>query len=58
MKAKERIDKCVKEKLMDFCDVLNIPINRSMTKKVSSDRMILVIVSTLYQFPIIILTYL
>ncbi|KAK7318300.1 hypothetical protein RJT34_02999 [Clitoria ternatea] len=32
-KIKERIDKCVKEKLVDFCDVLNIPINKSSMKK-------------------------
>jgi len=43
--VKEKIDKCVKEKLMDFCDVLNIPISRSGVKKVSCDRMILVTVS-------------
>lgn len=42
---KEKLDKCVKEKLMDFCDVLNIPISRSGVKKVSRDRMILIIVS-------------
>lgn len=34
VKVKEKIDKCVKEKLMDFCDVLNIPINKSGVKKV------------------------
>jgi len=33
-KVREKLDKCVKEKLMDFCDVLNIPINRSVVKKV------------------------
>ncbi|XP_061342857.1 DEK domain-containing chromatin-associated protein 1-like isoform X2 [Gastrolobium bilobum] len=32
-KVKERIDKCVKEKLMDFCDILNIPINKTNVKK-------------------------
>ncbi|CAK7336768.1 unnamed protein product [Dovyalis caffra] len=32
-KVREKLDKCVKEKLMDFCDVLNIPINRSVVKK-------------------------
>ncbi|OIW17047.1 hypothetical protein TanjilG_00186 [Lupinus angustifolius] len=32
-KIKERIDKCVKEKLVDFCDVLNIPINKGNVKK-------------------------
>ena len=57
-KVKEKIDKCVKEKLMDFCDVLNIPIIKSTSKKVSYDRMILVIVSTIYQLAIILLAYL
>ena len=33
-KVREKLDKCVKEKLMDFCDVLNITINRSVVKKV------------------------
>jgi hypothetical protein len=33
-KVREKLDKCVKEKLMDFCDVLNVPINRSAVKKV------------------------
>lgn len=33
-KVKEKIDKCVKEKLLDFCDVLNIPINKAVVKKV------------------------
>lgn len=32
-RVKERIDKCVKEKLIVFCDVLNIPINKSSVKK-------------------------
>ncbi|KAB5525172.1 hypothetical protein DKX38_022921 [Salix brachista] len=32
-KVREKLDKCFKEKLMDFCDVLNIPINRSAVKK-------------------------
>ncbi|XP_073525551.1 uncharacterized protein [Phyllobates terribilis] len=32
-KVKEKIDKCVKEKLLDFCDVLNIPVNKSSSKK-------------------------
>ncbi|ESR50126.1 hypothetical protein CICLE_v100310092mg, partial [Citrus x clementina] len=32
-KVKEKIDKCVKEKLLDFCDVLNIPINKAVVKK-------------------------
>ncbi|GMQ09646.1 hypothetical protein CsSME_00052934 [Camellia sinensis var. sinensis] len=32
-KIKEKLDKCVKEKLLDFCDVLNIPIIKAITKK-------------------------
>ncbi|TQE08862.1 hypothetical protein C1H46_005476 [Malus baccata] len=31
-RVKEKIDKCVKEKLMDFCDLLNIPV-KGTTKK-------------------------
>ncbi|CAF2145175.1 BnaAnng31030D [Brassica napus] len=33
-KVKEKFDKCIKEKLIFFCDVLDIPINRSHIKKV------------------------
>ncbi|CAD5335729.1 unnamed protein product [Arabidopsis thaliana] len=32
-RIKEKIDKCVKEKLIVFCDVLDIPISRSNVKK-------------------------
>lgn len=32
-KVKEKLEKCVKEKLVDFCDVLNIPINKASVKK-------------------------
>ncbi|KAF3541839.1 hypothetical protein F2Q69_00025380, partial [Brassica cretica] len=32
-KVKEKLDKCIKEKLIFFCDVLDIPINRSHIKK-------------------------
>ncbi|MED6210922.1 hypothetical protein PIB30_068653 [Stylosanthes scabra] len=32
-KVKERIDKCVKEKLLDSCNVLNIQINKANVKK-------------------------
>ncbi|TXG54414.1 hypothetical protein EZV62_019670 [Acer yangbiense] len=32
-KLKEKLEKCVKEKLVDFCDVLNIPINKAVVKK-------------------------
>ncbi|KAJ1377955.1 Transferase [Sesbania bispinosa] len=37
-KVKERIDKCVKEKLVDFCDVLNIQINKANVKKKGKKR--------------------
>ncbi|KAL3655039.1 hypothetical protein CASFOL_000825 [Castilleja foliolosa] len=33
LKVKEKIDKCVKEKLLDFCDVLNISLNKSIYKE-------------------------
>lgn len=33
MKVKEKFDKCVKEKLLEFCDVLDIPIAKATTKK-------------------------
>ncbi|KAG7023050.1 Protein DEK [Cucurbita argyrosperma subsp. argyrosperma] len=32
-KVKEKLEKCFKEKLVDFCDVLNIPINKTTVKK-------------------------
>ncbi|XP_030542284.1 DEK domain-containing chromatin-associated protein 1-like isoform X5 [Rhodamnia argentea] len=32
-KVKEKLEKCVKDKLIDFCDVLNIPINKAAVKK-------------------------
>ncbi|GAV81603.1 DEK_C domain-containing protein [Cephalotus follicularis] len=32
-KVREKLDKCVKEKLMEFCDVLNVPINKAAVKK-------------------------
>ncbi|CAA7056423.1 unnamed protein product [Microthlaspi erraticum] len=32
-KAKEKLEKCIKEKLIDFCDVFDIPINKSNVKK-------------------------
>lgn len=31
-KVKEKLDKCVKEKLLDFCDVLNVPIHKTGKK--------------------------
>lgn len=34
-KFKEKLDKCVKEKLVEFCDVLDIPISKANTRKVS-----------------------
>ncbi|MQL94180.1 hypothetical protein Taro_026839, partial [Colocasia esculenta] len=32
-KVKEKLDKCVKDKLLDFCDVLDIPVSRAVAKK-------------------------
>ncbi|CAH2064811.1 unnamed protein product [Thlaspi arvense] len=32
-KAKEKLEKCIKEKLIDFCVVLDIPINKNNVKK-------------------------
>ncbi|KAF1867369.1 hypothetical protein Lal_00049798 [Lupinus albus] len=32
-KIKEKIEKCVKDKLVDFCDILNIPISKTGLKK-------------------------
>ncbi|KAF3551011.1 hypothetical protein DY000_02006298 [Brassica cretica] len=32
-RTKEKIEKCIKDKLIDFCDVLDIPINKSNVKK-------------------------
>lgn len=40
-KVKEKLDKCIKEKLMDFCDVLNIPISKASTRKVSDSVIIM-----------------
>lgn len=34
MKLKEKLDKFVKEKLVEFCDVLDIPISKANTRKV------------------------
>ena len=38
-RLKEKLDKCIKEKLIFFCDVLDIPVNRSNIKKVSNKKM-------------------
>ncbi|KAK8604660.1 hypothetical protein V6N13_099592 [Hibiscus sabdariffa] len=32
-KVKEKIEKCIKEKLVDFCDLLNIPIMKTTVRK-------------------------
>ncbi|KAF2620514.1 hypothetical protein F2Q68_00041153 [Brassica cretica] len=32
-RAKDKLKKCIKEKLIDFCDVLDIPINKNNVKK-------------------------
>lgn len=34
MKVKEKFDKYVKEKLLEFCDVLDIPVTKATIKKV------------------------
>ncbi|KAA8540663.1 hypothetical protein F0562_024418 [Nyssa sinensis] len=39
-KVKEKLDKCVKEKLLDFCDVLNIPINKATLKEELSAKLL------------------
>lgn len=33
-KVREKLDKCNKEKLWEFCDVLDIPITKTTTRKV------------------------
>ncbi|KAL9262893.1 DEK domain-containing chromatin-associated protein 3-like protein [Drosera capensis] len=33
LKVKEKLDKCVKEKLVELCDILDIPISRATSKK-------------------------
>lgn len=33
-KVKEKLDKCVKDKLLDFCDILDVPVSRATMKKV------------------------
>lgn len=43
-KVKEKLDKCVKDKLMDFCDVLNIPISKSTVKKVIAELVLCYVV--------------
>lgn len=35
-RVKEKLDKYVKEKLIEFCDVLDIPISKASAKKVGS----------------------
>ncbi|KAG2301042.1 hypothetical protein Bca52824_029693 [Brassica carinata] len=47
-RVKEKLDKCIKEKLIFFCDVLDIPINRSNTKKVSINKMSLIYLFSLF----------
>lgn len=34
IKVKEKFDKCNKEKLLEFCDVLDVPIAKATTRKV------------------------
>lgn len=33
-KIKEKLDKCVKEKLLEFCDLLDLPVTRAASRKV------------------------
>lgn len=35
---KEKLDKCVKEKLLGFCDVLDIPIAKADTVKANTRK--------------------
>ena len=46
-RVKEKIDKCVKEKLMDFCDLLNIPV-KGTTKKVNIGRNVFILLETFF----------
>jgi len=34
IKVKEKLDKCNKERLLEFCDVLDITVNRATMRKV------------------------
>jgi len=34
IKVKEKLDKCNKEKLLEFCDLLDLTIARATTRKV------------------------
>ena len=47
-KVKEKLDKCVKEKLTDFCVLLDIPINKTSIKKVKYDVMICCVICLIY----------
>lgn len=38
IKMKEKLDKCVKEKLLGFCDVLDIPIAKADTTKINTRK--------------------
>lgn len=33
-KIKEKLDKCVKEKLLEVCDLLDLPVTRAASRKV------------------------
>lgn len=44
-KVKEKFDKCNKEKLLEFCDLLDIPIAKATTRKVCS-----ITAATLFSF--------
>lgn len=36
MKVKEKLEKCMKEKLLELCDILDIPVAKATSKKVCS----------------------
>lgn len=36
LKFKEKLDRCVKDKLFDFCDMFDIHVAKATTKKVGS----------------------
>ncbi|GKU89544.1 hypothetical protein SLEP1_g3670 [Rubroshorea leprosula] len=40
VKVKEKLDKCVKEKLLDFCDILNVPASKTTKKEEISVKLL------------------
>ncbi|WMV35555.1 hypothetical protein MTR67_028940 [Solanum verrucosum] len=58
VKIKEKLDKCVKEKLLFFCDILNIPVSKSATKKACIINVFVVCsIKKIYVLLIIIVAY-